>query len=282
MSRTKERIRESNLRYRHSLGQHFIYDEDLLASLADASGVTREEDVLEIGPGTGSLTKHLCRRAHSVTSLELDERLIPLLKGFMAEEQNFHPVQGDAMTVDLKELTKDFRKPFAVAANIPYYITTPLITRLLTAGLEISRMALMVQKEVAEKILSGPGEDGWGPLAVRCRYACEPFEAMQVPAACFTPPPKVDSSFIILPFREEPAIRVRKEEDFFRIVQAAFALRRKTMTNGLCAALRLDRETALEMMRQAGLDEKIRGEQLTLEQMGALSDVWTALQEDEA
>ena len=282
MSRTKERIRESNLRYRHSLGQHFIYDEDLLASLADASGVTREEDVLEIGPGTGSLTKHLCRRAHSVTSLELDERLIPLLKGFMAEEQNFHPVQGDAMTVDLKELTKDFRKPFAVAANIPYYITTPLITRLLTAGLEISRMALMVQKEVAEKILSGPGEDGWGPLAVRCRYACEPYEAMQVPAACFTPPPKVDSSFIILPFREEPAIRVRKEEDFFRIVQAAFALRRKTMTNGLCAALRLDRETALEMMRQAGLDEKIRGEQLTLEQMGALSDVWTALQEDEA
>ncbi len=282
MSRTKERIRESNLRYRHSLGQHFIYDEDLLASLADASGVTPEEDVLEIGPGTGSLTKHLCRRAHSVTSLELDERLIPLLKGFLAEEQNFHPVQGDAMTVDLEELTKDFRKPFAVAANIPYYITTPLITRLLTAGLEISRMALMVQKEVAEKILSGPGEDGWGPLAVRCRYACEPYEAMQVPAACFTPPPKVDSSFIILPFRKEPAIRVRKEEDFFRIVQAAFALRRKTMTNGLCAALRLDRETALGMMRQAGLDEKIRGEQLTLEQMGALSDVWTVKQEGEA
>ena len=274
MSRTKERIRESNLRYRHSLGQNFIYDEDLLEALAEDAGIGPEDDVLEIGPGTGSLTKHLCRRAHHVVSLELDERLIPLLEAFMREFENFTPVQGDVMEADLGKITENLRKPFAVAANIPYYITTPLITRLLTSGLPVSRMALMVQKEVADKILSSPGEEGWGPLAVRCRYLCEPYAAREVPAACFTPAPKVDSTFIVLPFREKPAVSVRDEKAFFRIVTAAFALRRKTMTNGLCASLGISREEALEMMRKAGLDEKVRGEKLSLEQLAALADVW--------
>ncbi len=274
MSRTKDRIRESNLRYRQSLGQNFIYDEDLLAALVADAEITEEEDVLEIGPGAGSLTKHLCGAVHHVLSLELDERLIPLLGAFMADRDNFTLVQGDVMTADLAEITKDLRRPFAVAANIPYYITTPLITRLLTGGLPISRMALMVQKEVAEKILSRPGEDGWGPLAVQCQYRCEPRMTRIVPAACFTPPPKVDSAFIVLPMRAEPAVRVRDEKAFFQIVTAAFALRRKTMTNGLCAALHLSREEALGLMGKAGLDEKIRGEKLSLEQLAALADAW--------
>ena len=280
MSKTQERIRESNLRYKQSLGQNFIYDEDLLAALAADAEVTREDDVLEIGPGSGNLTKHLCGRAGKVLSLELDERLIPLLNAFMADYENFRLAQGDVMSADLKDLTKELRKPFAVVANIPYYITTPLITRLLTCGLPISRLALMVQKEVADKILSEPGKDGWGPLAVRCRYLCEPRLARIVPAECFTPAPKVDSAFIVLPMREQPAVRVRDEKDFFQIVTAAFALRRKTMTNGLCAALRLSREEALSLMREAGLDEKIRGEKLNLDQMAALSDAWTGMKEE--
>ena len=279
MSKTAERIRESTLRYKQSLGQNFIYDEDLLSMLAEAAGIQTEEDVFEIGPGTGNLTKHLCSRAHRVLSLELDERLIPLLEAFMAGHDNFRLVQGDVMTADLKVLTAELRKPFAVVANIPYYITTPLILRLLTAGLPLSRMALMVQKEVAEKILSSPGEEGWGPLAVRCRYACEPRLAMEVPAACFTPKPKVDSAFIVLPLRKEPAVKVRNEDDFFRIVGAAFALRRKTMTNALSAALHLERSEAQEMMAAAGLDERIRGERLTLEELGLLADVWTERKE---
>ncbi len=282
MSKTKERIRESNLRYKQSLGQNFIYDEDLLSALAEAAGVGPEEDVLEIGPGTGNLTKHLCDRAHQVLSLELDERLIPLLQAFLAEKKNFSLAQGDVMTADLKELTKDLRKPFAVAANIPYYITTPLITRLLTAGLPLSRLALMVQKEVAEKILSKPGEEGWGPLALRCQYECEPEMAMTVPASCFTPVPKVDSAFIVMPLRKEKAVKVRSEEDFFRIAGAAFALRRKTMTNGLCAALHMERPEALEMMKAAGLDEKVRGEKLSMEELAALADVWTEIKENKA
>ena len=282
MSKTKERIRESSLRYRQSLGQNFIYDEDLLAALAEDAGVGPEEDVLEIGPGTGTLTKHLCARAHHVLSLELDERLIPLLGAFMADYRNFTLVQGDVMTADLAELTRELRKPFAVAANIPYYITTPLITRLLTSGLPISRLALMVQKEVAEKILSSPGKEGWGPLAVRCQYQCEPQLARIVPAACFTPAPKVDSAFLLLPLRKEPAVRVRDEKSFFRMVTAAFALRRKTMANGMAASLHMSREEALELIRQAGLDEKIRGERLSLEELAALSDAWYGKEHGEA
>lgn len=274
VSKTKDRIRESNLRYKQNLGQNFIYDEDLLDALAEDAGVGPEDDVLEIGPGAGSLTKHLCRKAHHVLSLELDERLIPLLNAFMAEYDNFSLEQGDVMTVNLGALTAELRKPFTVAANIPYYITTPLITRLLTSGLPIRRMALMVQKEVAEKILSRPGEEGWGPLAVRCQYSCDPYLAREVPASCFTPAPKVDSAFIVLPTRQEPAVKVRDEGAFFQIVTAAFALRRKTMVNGMCASLRMERQEALEMIREAGLDEKIRGEKLTLEELGRLSDRW--------
>ena len=272
MSKAKDRMRENNLRYRQSLGQNFIYDEELLAALTEAAGVTESEDVLEIGPGCGSLTKHLCRSARSVLSVELDERLIPLLRAFLSEEKNWNVVQGDIMSVDLKEITAGLEAPFAVVANIPYYITTPLIQRLLTSGLPLSRLALMVQKEVADKILAAPGEAGWGPLAVRCQYQCDPKRAMEVPAACFTPPPKVDSTFILLPLRKEPAVKVKNEELFFRVVSAAFALRRKTLLNGLCAAFRTERAQAAGWLEKAGIDPMIRGEKLAIADLGRLSD----------
>ena len=273
MSKTRERIRESSLRYKQSLGQNFIYDDELLAALTEAAGVTDSEDVLEIGPGCGSLTKHLCRSARKVLSVELDERLIPLLQAFLSGEKNWHVIQGDIMTVNLQEITAELQPPFAVVANIPYYITTPLIQRLLTSQLPVSRLALMVQKEVADKILSSPGEDGWGPLAVRCQYMCEPKRVMEVPAACFTPPPKVDSTFILLPVRKEPAVKVENEEMFFRTVNAAFALRRKTLLNGLCAAFRAERAKAAGWLEAAGIDPMIRGEKLSIEAFGRLADV---------
>ena len=272
MSKTKDRIRESNLRYKQSLGQNFLYDEHLLAELAAEAGVTKDEDVLEIGPGCGSLTKHLCDAAGQVTAVELDERLIPLLQAFLAEKKNLTVVQGDVMTLDLKQVTAGLRKPFAVVANIPYYITTPLIRLLLESGLEISRLALMVQQEVADKILAEPGDEAWCPLSVLCRFLCEPELAVKVPAEMFTPPPKVDSAFVLLPLREKPAVEVRSREMFFRVASAAFALRRKTMLNNLCATFRAERAQALEWLQAAGLDEKIRGEKLTLEEIAALAD----------
>ena len=272
MSKTKDRIRESNLRYKQSLGQNFLYDEDLLAELTEAAGVTKDEDVREIGPGCGSLTKHLCDSANRVLAVELDERLIPLLSAFLEDKKNLTVIQGDVMSLNLSEVTADLKKPFAVVANIPYYITTPLIRLLLSGDLPVSRLALMVQQEVADKILASPGEEGWGPLSILCQFLCEPRLAVKVPAEMFTPPPKVDSAFVVLPLREKPAVDVKDREMFFRVANAAFALRRKTMVNNLCATFRVERAQALAWMAAAGLDEKIRGEKLTLEEIASLSD----------
>ena len=273
MSKGKDRIRESNLRYKQSLGQNFLYDEELLAELTAAAEVTKDEDVLEIGPGCGSLTRHLCRAARRVLAVELDERLIPLLEAFMAEEKNLTVVQGDVMSLNLREVTKDLEPPFAVVANIPYYITTPLIRLLLSGDLPVSRLALMVQQEVADKILASPGEEAWGPLSILCRFLCEPRLAVKVPAEMFTPPPKVDSAFVVLPLREKPAVEVKSREMFFRVANAAFALRRKTMVNNLCASFRMERADALRVMAEAGLDEKVRGEKLSLEELARLANV---------
>ena len=275
MSKTKDRIRESNLRYKQSLGQNFLYDEDLLAELTEAAGVTKDEDVLEIGPGCGSLTKHLCDSANRVLAVELDERLIPLLSAFLEDKKNLTVIQGDVMSLNLSEVTADLKKPFAVVANIPYYITTPLIRLLLSSDLPVSRLALMVQQEVADKILASPGEEGWGPLSILCQFLCEPRLAVKVPAEMFTPPPKVDSAFVVLPLREKPAVDVKDREMFFRVANAAFALRRKTMVNNLCATFRVERAQALAWMAAAGLDEKIRGEKLTLEELARLADAVT-------
>ena len=275
MSKTKERIRESQLRYQQGLGQNFIYDDDLLEELVLASGVGENDCVLEIGPGAASLTGHLCDHAKQVVSVELDERLIPLIRVAMEKHSNFTLVQGDAMTVDLAALTEAMDGPVSVVANIPYYITTPLIQRILTCGLRLKTLAVMVQKEVADKLLSSPGEEGWGMLALRCQYMAELHRAMEVPAACFTPVPKVDSTFVVMQMREAPAVTVRSEEDFFRVAQAGFALRRKTLTNGLCAAFHMERQEALDLMEAAGLDSRIRGEKLTMEELARLSDAYT-------
>ena len=275
MSKGRERIRDSALRYRQSLGQNFLYDDALLQELTAAAGVTKDEDVLEIGPGCGNLTKYLCDAAGQVVAVELDERLIPLLRAFLAEKKNLSVVQGDVMTLDLKQVTAGLRRPFAVVANIPYYITTPLIRLLLESGLEISRLALMVQQEVADKILAEPGDEAWCPLSILCRFLCEPELAVKVPAEMFTPPPKVDSAFVLLPLREKPAVEVKSREMFFRVAAAAFALRRKTMLNNLCATFRAERAQAQAWLREAGLDDRIRGEKLSLEEIAALADAIT-------
>ena len=282
MSKGKERIRDSQLRYKQGLGQNFIYDEHLLKTLVDLSGVTAEDDVLEIGPGSGSMTKYLCQAAHHVLSVELDDRLIPLLQGFLAEYDNFTLVHGDAMTVNLPEITADLRKPLSVVANIPYYITTPLINLFFAAGIPMNRMSLMVQKEVADKILAEPGDDAWCMLSVRCQYYADPYLAIDVPAECFTPVPKVDSAFVVLPMRDEPAVKVKDEELFFRVAGAAFALRRKTMTNNLCATFHMERAQAVSLMQSAGLDERVRGEKLTLEELARIADAYYDMKEGNA
>ena len=183
------------------------------------------------------------------------------------------------MTVNPPQLTAGLRQPFSVVANIPYYITTPLINLLLGSGLSLKSLALMVQREVADKILAVPGEEAYGPLAVRCQYYCEPVMAMEVPAACFTPVPKVDSAFVLMPLRDKPPVDAADEKTFFRVANAAFAMRRKTMVNNLCSAFHLERDTACAMLEACGLDPRIRGERLSLDDFARLSHQLAAKEE---
>ena len=274
MSKSRERIRDSQMQYKKGLGQNFIYDEDLLASLVEAAGVGSEDEVLEIGAGSGNLTRELCRRVRKVTSIELDERLLPLIRVSCEPYGNLELVQGDAMELNLEEMMGRDRE-ISVVANIPYYITTPLLTRLLTSGLRIRHMAVMVQKEVADKMCAGPGEEGWGMLALRIRQSCDVLRVVDVPRTWFTPVPKVDSAFVVLEMREAPRVQPRSEEDFYRVAAAGFAQRRKTMANAIMATFRIEKARALEWLERAGLDEKVRGEKLTLEELCRLSDIYT-------
>ena len=271
MGKTKQQIRDSGLNYKKGLGQNFIYDENLLTALAECALVTKEDGVLEIGPGAGTLTKALAKAAKKVIALEIDERLIPLLTAYLSAFDNVGIVHGDVLDANLPELTKPLGKDFLVVANIPYYITTPLITLLWDSGLPIKRIAVMVQKEVADKILAKPGTEEYGMLAVNCQYHSVPRIAMDVPKECFTPMPKVDSAFVVMDRHETPPVEAN-EKIFFKTARAAFLMRRKTMANNLTSALGLPREKALEALRSAGLDERIRGEKLSLEEFARLAN----------
>ena len=275
MSKTKERIHDSNLRYKQGLGQNFIYDEDLLAALVASSEITKDDDVLEIGPGAGSMTKYLCDAAHHVLSIELDERLIPLLTAFLAERDNFTLVQGDVMTLNLADVTKDLRKPLSVVANIPYYITTPLLTMLLASPIPIQRMALMVQKEVADRMQVGPGTKDYGALSLAVQYYAKPEIVANVPPNCFIPRPNVGSAVIRLTRYEEPPVQVKDEKKMFALIRASFNQRRKTLVNGLGNAglPGITKESAAAALAQMSLSPTVRGEALTLEQFARLSDL---------
>ncbi len=274
MSKAKQAIKDSQFRYKKGLGQNFIYDEALLAELVDASGVTKEDGVLEIGPGSGSMTALLAKAARQVIALELDEALLPILRVTLAGHPNVTVVQGDVLKSNLKEITAPLGSSFSVVANIPYYITSPLMNLLLTKKLPINSLAVMVQKEVADKIMAAPGTDEYGMLAVRAQYYCKPYIAKVVPAAAFTPPPKVDSAFVVLPFLEAPAVDVRNENMFFRMASAAFLMRRKTLLNNLQAAMALSRESAKELLALCKMDERVRGETLDLHAFAMLANAY--------
>lgn len=272
MSKAKQHIRDTELRYKQGLGQNFIYDESLLEQLAEVSGAGEEDGVLEIGPGCGTLTGCLAPRVRQLIALEIDERLIPLLHGYLDKYENVTIVQGDVLKTNLHELTKPLGERFKVVANIPYYITTPLILLLLDSGLPIDSLALMVQKEVAEKMLAQPGDEGYGMLAVKCQYYGEPEIALDVPAAMFNPPPKVDSAFVVMPIRKEKPVQVEDEKKFFRVAQAAFAMRRKTMANNLMSAFGISKEKAASVLTACGLDERVRGEKLDMDAFARIAN----------
>ena len=261
--------------HKHSLGQNFIEDEALLEQLAELSLVGAQDCVLEIGPGFGALTRPLAARAARVLSLEIDETLLPILRVTLERCPNARVMQGDVMRTDLAALVRTElgdNAPLRVAANLPYYITTDVLLKLLRELPQALSYAVMVQKEVGDKLLSGPGDEGYGPLPILCQYACEVRRALDVPAACFTPPPKVDSSFMVLERRLTPLFAPKDEALFLHLVRAAFAMRRKTLLNNLTAGLALSREQAAQALDAAGLRMSTRAEELSMGELCALAD----------
>ena len=259
--------------HKHSLGQNFLEDEALVESLVDSTGVGAEDHILEVGPGAGIMTKILASRCKSVTAVEIDDTLLPFLRLKLEQFDNARIVQGDILRVNLPEIMAD-KGAFHVVANIPYYLTTDLMHMLLTSRLPIKSINVMVQKEAAQRMVGGPSAAEYGPLAVRAQYHTAPVVAHIVPAACFTPPPKVDSAFVCMPWRDAPAVQVKDESLFFRVVNAAFAMRRKTLTNNLMNAFRLEREAAISWIERAGLDAGVRGEALDLQQFADLANAY--------
>ena len=257
---------------KRSLGQNFLTDDTLFEQLVDLSGVGKDDAVLEIGTGAGGMTKALSARCRQVIAIEVDETLLPILRVALEKCKNVHLVHGDVLRLNLPELTAPLG-PFHIVANIPYYLTTELMTLLLSGDMPIQSISLMVQKEAAQRMVAKPGEEGYGMLAVGAQFFYDPQIMLDVPACMFTPPPKVDSAFVVMPRRECPPVEVQDENLFFRVAAAAFAMRRKTMENNVIASFRVSREEAKEWLSQCGIPDGARGETLSLQDFALLSNV---------
>ena len=268
-------LSKSGFTFSKSMGQNFLIDENVPRKIADEAGIDSSCGVLEVGPGIGSLTVRLAERAGRVVAVELDRRLLPILRKTLEDRGSVEVVQGDILKLDIAELVSErFHglKP-AVCANLPYNITTPLIARLVDAGI-FGTMTLMVQREVALRICAAPGSADYGAFSVYMAYHTVPEILFDVPPEAFMPRPKVTSAVIRLTRRDAPACEIRDRELFFRVVRAAFAQRRKTLVNALAASFgdRLSKAGIGEIIRSCGFDEKIRGETLGVPAFAAIAD----------
>ena len=267
----QKRGKPGEFHHKRSLGQNFLTDEALFSQLVELSGVGKDDTVLEIGAGAGGMTRALSAACRQVMAIEVDGTLLPILRVALEKCRNVELIHGDVMRLNLPELTRPLG-PFHIVANIPYYLTTDLMQLLLSADLPLRSISVMVQKEAAQRIVAQPGEEGYGMLAVRAQYYYAPQIVLDVPACMFTPPPKVDSAFVVMPRRNQPPVAAADEALFFKVAAAAFAMRRKTMENNLIASFRISRETAREWLEKCGIATGARGETLSLKDFAALSD----------
>ena len=259
--------------FKKGLGQNFLTSRDVLDDIVDAAEI--ESGVMEIGPGFGVLTQALCESAEKVVSVEIDDRLLPVLDYTLSGYDNVKIVHGDVMKLDLKELIeKEFGgEKISIAANLPYYITTPIISRLLEEKLPVKNIIVMVQKEVAERLSAKEGTKDYGAITLLCRYYTEPEIITKVPASLFVPPPKVDSAVLRLRVLDEPRVKVKDEKIFFKTVKAAFSQRRKTLLNCLVSAFPISKEEIGALLREAGIEPQRRGETLSIEEFARVSDL---------
>lgn len=272
---TIEILQKYNFRMQKKYGQNFLIDTGVLNRIVDAAGITGEDCVLEIGPGIGTMTQYLAERAGAVVAVEIDKNLIPILKDTLSGYDNVTLINEDILKVDINRIVeeKNSGRPVKVVANLPYYITTPIIMDLFESKVPLESITVMVQKEVADRMQVGPGTKDYGALSLAVQYYAKPEIVASVPPNCFIPRPNVGSAVIRLIRHAEPPVLVADEARLFALIRAAFNQRRKTLVNALSNApgLGITKEQAAEALKRLGLSATIRGEALTLEQFALLA-----------
>lgn len=271
---TNHILHRFKLRADKKLGQNFLIDEDIVRRIVEVAELTPEDKVLEVGPGIGTLTQGLAESGADVVAVELDKRLLPVLDVTLEGYDNVRIVNGDILKVDIMQEVG--AETFKVCANLPYYITTPIIFALLEKRLPMERLVAMVQKEVAERMAAQPGGREYGALSVAIQYFTEPEIAFIVPPTSFIPAPAVDSAVIVCKRRKQPSVQVCDEALFFRVVKAAFSMRRKMLNNAL-KNMGISSEQCAKWLELAGIDGKRRGETLTLEDFAALTNTFAEI-----
>ena len=270
-------LQKYNFNFQKKFGQNFLIDTHVLDKIINAAEITKEDFVLEIGPGIGTMTQYLCENAREVVAVEIDKNLIPILEDTLKEYDNVTVINEDVLKVDINKLAeeKNNKKPIKVVANLPYYITTPIIMGLFESHVPIDSITIMVQKEVAERMQVGPGTKEYGALSLAVQYYAKPEIIANVPPNCFMPRPKVGSAVIRLTRHKETPVQVKDEKLMFRIIRASFNQRRKTLVNGLknSGELSFSKEIIEESIEELGVPLTIRGEALSLEQFAMLSNI---------
>ena len=274
---TIEILQKYNFTFQKKFGQNFLIDTRVLERIIAQAEITKDDMVLEIGPGIGTMTQYLCENAREVVAVEIDNSLIPILEDTLSEYNNVTVINDDILKVDINKLVEEHNagKPIKVVANLPYYITTPIIMGLFEKKVNVDSITVMVQKEVADRMKSGPGSKDYGALSLAVQYYSKPEIVANVPPNCFMPRPNVSSAVIRLKLYDEMAVKVENENLLFRLIRASFNQRRKTLVNGIknSGELNYTKEQVVEALAKMGLNENIRGEALTLEQFGELSDI---------
>jgi len=278
-SNTIEVLKKYNFSFQKKFGQNFLIDTHVLEKIIEESEITPDDCVLEIGPGIGTMTQYLAENAKKVIAVEIDKALIPILQDTLSEYDNVTVINDDILKVDIESICNEYNdgKPIKVVANLPYYITTPIIMGLFESHVPLKSITIMVQKEVADRMQEGPGSKDYGALSLAVQYYSKPEIVANVPPNCFMPRPNVGSAVIKLIRYEEPPVAVDDEKYMFSLIRASFNQRRKTLSNGLAnGGLGLTREDVVNALNEMGLSETIRGEALTLEQFAELSNILKA------
>lgn len=273
---TIEILQKYQFSFQKKFGQNFLIDTHVLDKIISSAEITKDDFVLEIGPGIGTMTQYLASAAREVVAVEIDKALIPILSDTLSGFDNVTIINNDVLKVDIGALAQEHNngRPIKVVANLPYYITTPIIMGLFESNVPIESITVMVQKEVAERMQVGPGTKDYGALSLAVQYYAKPYIVANVPPNCFMPRPKVGSAVIRLTVHQEPPVHVEDEKLMFGIIRASFNQRRKTLANGLknSAELNLSREVIAECIEELGKGPGIRGEALTLEEFAMLSN----------